>query len=148
MNAEMILDGSQARTEYYRAGTQPTEYCTTHVKVEVCNKTNKRANENCTDKRAQVFITRENAETNTSWKSALDAKYMAPSEVCEECKVEVTPEPTDNGDTNENNNNTNTNNTNTTYNNNTTQNNNTTNNTNTNTNTNTNANNTNTNRSN
>ena len=124
-------EGNKAYSEYFVAGTVPKDYCTTHVKIEICNKTGKVATENCTDKKTQVFITRPNSDTNTAWKSAADAKYMAPTEKCEECKVPVQePEPPNQ---NQNTTNTNTTNTNTITN--------TTNTTNTNT-TNTNRNNT------
>ena len=34
------------------------------------------ANEFCEEKEEKIFITRKDYETNTAWKSAVDAKYM------------------------------------------------------------------------
>ena len=81
-------EGTQVYTEYFAEGTVPTEKCDTHVKAKVCNKTGKLASDNCTDTSEKVFITRENSEKDTSWKKANDAKYMLPTETCEECKKE------------------------------------------------------------
>ncbi len=88
-------EGNKAYSEYFKAGTVPSETCNIHKKIEICNKTGKLATENCTDKTAKVFITRPDSETNQNWKSAQDAKYMAPIEVCEECKKPVVQEPED-----------------------------------------------------
>lgn len=125
-------EGNKAYSEYFVAGTVPKEYCTVHVNAEVCNKSNKLATENCTDKRKQVFITRENRDTDTRWKSAGDAKYMVPTEYCTDCAKppaqdpegnQTTPNPSNdpnnntNGDGNNTNNNTNSTNTNTNTNN-------------------------------
>ena len=143
-------EGNKAYAEYFRSGTVPSEYCDLHIKVAICNATGKRATENCQDKSEKVFITRKDAETNGAWRTAADAKYMAPIEICEQCQKapEPTPTPTPdpNSNTNTNNNansNTNKNNTNTNTNKNNTNTN--TNKNNTNTNTNSNKNNTNTN---
>ena len=84
-------EGTQVYTEYFAEGTVPTEKCDTHVKAKVCNKTGKLASDNCTDTSEKVFITRENSEKDTSWKKANDAKYMLPTETCEECKKEDKP---------------------------------------------------------
>ncbi len=134
-------EGGKVYTEYFAAGHVPTEYCDVHKVVKVCEATGKLASENCKNPVDKVFITRPNAETDTRWKVATDAKFMAPTETCEECKPEPTPTPTTEPDENGNNTNTNSTNTNTTNKNNT-------NNTNTNTNSNSNANRNNTNNSN
>lgn len=99
-------EANKAYTEYFASGTVPSDYCGIHQKVAICNKTGKRASENCTDKSEKVFITRENADTNTSWRSASDAKYMAPVEVCEECKKAPDPviDDVNDGEDGENNN--------------------------------------------
>ncbi|MDE5830279.1 MAG: penicillin-binding protein, partial [Clostridia bacterium] len=78
-------EGNKAYTEYFSQGNIPASYCTVHKTVEVCTKTNKLASSKCTEKVSRVFITRENADTDTRWKSAADAKYMAPTETCTEC---------------------------------------------------------------
>lgn len=106
-------EGNKAYTEYFATGTQPKDYCTTHVKVEVCKKTGLLANENCAEKEERVFITRP--ASNTTWSGAADAKYMAPTKTCEECKAKpVTPPPDTNTTTNPNTNTTTNPNTNTT----------------------------------
>lgn len=75
--------GSRVYTEYYAKGTAPTKSCTTHVKLIICKETGKIANEFCTDTEEKVFITRSNSTTDTSWQSAADAQYMAPTENCD-----------------------------------------------------------------
>lgn len=140
-------EGNKAYSEYFRTGTVPSDYCDIHQRIAICNITGKRATENCKDKSEKVFITRKDMDTNTSWTSAADAKYMPPAEACEECKKAPEPTPTPTPDPNSVNN-TNTNNTGNTNTN--TSGNRNNNNTNTNTNsnnanTNTNKNNTNTN---
>lgn len=68
--------GDRTYTEYFVKGTVPTKQCETHVKVEICKETGKIAKEFCPEKEEKVFITRPNSDTDTSWKSAADAKYM------------------------------------------------------------------------
>lgn len=82
-------EGNKAYTEYFSQGNVPSGYCTVHKKVEVCSKTNKLASDKCKEKVTRVFITRENAETDTRWRSATDAKYMAPLETCTECAAQA-----------------------------------------------------------
>lgn len=94
-------EGNKVYSEYFVTGTVPKDHCTTHVKVEVCKKTNLLATENCKEKEEKVFITRPNAETDTKWKSAADAKYMVPTKVCEECK-KIEPDKPDGNNTNTN----------------------------------------------
>lgn len=91
-------EGNKVYTEYFVTGTVPKDYCTTHVKVAICKKTNLLASENCKEKEERVFITRPNAETDQNWKSAADAKYMAPTKTCEECKAK--PQEPDRNNTN------------------------------------------------
>ena len=68
--------GNRTYTEYFVKGTVPTKQCETHVEVELCKDTGLLANEFCPEKESKVFITRPNSDTDTSWKSAADAKYM------------------------------------------------------------------------
>ncbi len=68
--------GNRTYTEYFVKGTVPTKECDCHVKVEICKETGLLANEFCEEKEEKVFITRPNSDTDTSWKSAADAKYM------------------------------------------------------------------------
>ena len=139
--------GSRVITEYFATGTQPKEYCSTHVTASICNATGLVATENCKDTKKQVFLTRQNADKSSAWRSAVDAKYMLPTKKCDEKEPEEPEEGDDNIANNTANNNTNTNtNSNTNTNNTNTNTNNSTNTNNTNTNTNnTNTNNTNTN---
>lgn len=68
--------GDQTYTEFFVKGTAPTKSCECHVKVEICKETGLLANEFCPEKEEKVFITRPDYETNTAWKSAVDAQYM------------------------------------------------------------------------
>ena len=68
--------GDMTYTEYFVAGTVPSEYCDCHVKVDICDDTGLLANEYCPHKTSKVFITRKDWETNTAWQSAKDAEYM------------------------------------------------------------------------
>ena len=76
--------GSRVYTEYFVRGTVPSSSCKTHVTATICKKTGKIATEFCKDTETKVFITRPNAEKDTSWKSAADAEYMIPIETCNE----------------------------------------------------------------
>ena len=85
--------GNQVYTEYFVKGTTPKKSCECHVKVEICKETGLLANEFCPEKEEKVFITRPNAETDTAWKSAIDAKYMLT--IKEKCTVHTeTPDTT------------------------------------------------------
>ncbi len=77
--------GSQVYTEYFVVGTVPSEKCDCHVKAKVCNETGKLATEFCTDVTEKIYITRKDADKNTSWQSAKDAEYMLT--VTETCNV-------------------------------------------------------------
>lgn len=68
--------GDRTYSEYFIKGTVPTKKCATHVKVKICNESGLLANEYCTDVKEEVYITRPNSETDTSWQRAVDAKYM------------------------------------------------------------------------
>lgn len=72
--------GSRAYSEIFASGTVPKKTCSTHVKLKICKDTGKIANEFCTNTEERVFITRDSDDT--SWKSAADAQYMAPTETC------------------------------------------------------------------
>ncbi len=75
--------GSRAYSEIFVKGTVPSKTCSTHVKLKICKDTGKIATEYCTNVEEKVFITRPNSDTDTSWKSAADAQYMAPTENCD-----------------------------------------------------------------
>ncbi len=68
--------GDRTYTEYFVKGTVPTKQCETHVKVEICKETGLLASEFCPKKEEKVFITRQNSDKDTSWRSAADSKYM------------------------------------------------------------------------
>lgn len=78
-------------TEYFVKGTKPTEYCDVHVKANVCVVSGKLAGDNCKNVVERVFITRENSDKDKAWEKADDAKYMLPTEKCEDCKKEQGP---------------------------------------------------------
>lgn len=48
--------GSQIITEYFSIDNQPTEYCDTHVKVNICNVSGQVASSKCTDVSAKIYI--------------------------------------------------------------------------------------------
>ncbi len=81
-NCEHDPRGSRIYSEYFVKGTTPKDACTTHVKLRICKETGTIANEFCTDVEERVYITRANSTENTSWQSASDAQYMAPTETC------------------------------------------------------------------
>ena len=83
--------GDQTYTEYFVRGTVPTEKCTCHVKVKICDETGLLANgDYCKDVTEKVFITRPDAETKKSWERAKDAEYTLT--ITETCEVHVKPE--------------------------------------------------------
>lgn len=83
--------GDQTYAEYFVRGTVPTEYCTCHVKVKICNGTGLLANENCCiDVVEKVFVTRPNVETDTAWQKANDAEYTLT--ITEHCTTHIEPE--------------------------------------------------------
>ncbi len=77
--------GNRGYTEYFVKGTVPTKTCDCHVEVEICEESELLATEFCPKKETKVFITRPNADTDTAWKSAADAKYMLT--IKDECKI-------------------------------------------------------------
>lgn len=81
-NCEQDPRGSRTYSEYYTKGTAPTKSCECHVKLKICKDSGKIANEFCTNVEEKVFITRPNSDSETSWKQAADAQYMAPTETC------------------------------------------------------------------
>lgn len=82
--------GDQTYTEYFVRGTVPTETCTCHVKVAICNESGLIANEYCPEVTEKVFITRPDVETNTAWQKAKDAEYTLT--ITEHCTAHVKPE--------------------------------------------------------
>lgn len=82
--------GDQTYTEYFVRGTVPTETCTCHVKVAICNESGLIANEYCPEVTEKVFITRPDVETNTAWQKAKDAEYTLT--ITENCTIHIEPE--------------------------------------------------------
>lgn len=90
-------------SEQFVKGTAPTESCKTHVLARVCvqeDGTKQLATEFCPNAVEEVFITRPNSDTDTSWQSAADAGEMLPTENCQvhtqsqEPEVPPTPDVT------------------------------------------------------
>lgn len=68
--------GSCVRTEYFSKGTVPTEYCTTHVKVNICADSNLLATDTCPNKSEQIFIQKENGKNE----AVADSEYVLPTD--------------------------------------------------------------------
>lgn len=66
--------GSQVRTEYFALGTEPTEYCDTHVAVTVCTVSGYPASPSCPESclRTRAYISGGSAGTE-------DAPYLVPA---------------------------------------------------------------------
>lgn len=90
--------GNRVYTEVYVKGTVPSKTCNCHQEIKVCDAdgTSKLANQYCKDAYDKVFITRENSEKNTAWKSAGDAAYMPPTEECKVHTKEIIKETIEN----------------------------------------------------
>lgn len=56
---EKAEGGSAERTEYFAAGTVPTDFCDCHVAVKVCKDSGKKATEYCPDTEDKVFLIKE-----------------------------------------------------------------------------------------
>lgn len=79
--------GGAIITEIFAPGTQPTDFCETHVEVEIDAETGKIANEFCPEENitSKVFIKRDppyNPEENKGIIPA-DYQYTAPTDVCD-----------------------------------------------------------------
>ncbi|MCF6466477.1 penicillin-binding protein 1A [Clostridium sp. Cult2] len=80
--------GSTIRKEIFVQGTQPTEFCDTHVELDIDTTTNKIANEYCPEDSVEkrVFIKREppyNPEDHGGI-TPPDYQYTVPTEICDE----------------------------------------------------------------
>ena len=66
--------GSQVTTEYFAAGTEPTEYCDTHVAVTICEASGKPAGPYCPEEevKTSAYISGGSAGTE-------DSPYLLPS---------------------------------------------------------------------
>lgn len=70
--------GSQAYTEYFAAGTEPTTTCDTHVAVQICNETGLRATQTCTSTSTRICIQRPEGSTEYTD----DSNYPIPLQAC------------------------------------------------------------------
>ena len=69
--------GSQIYTEYFASGTEPTEYCTSHVSVNICTETGLLASSTCPSTAKVFMVLPEGSSTETD-----DANYLAPTQTC------------------------------------------------------------------
>lgn len=69
--------GSQLVTEYFVAGTEPTEYCDVHVKVTICNDSGEIATSNCTNTSTQIYI--QKPESNVIIPEGAEEYFVADS---------------------------------------------------------------------
>ena len=73
--------GSQIITEYFDKDNVPTETCTTHVQVTICNASGEIANSSCTDTSTSIMIKKAstdalNPDGKSSGYSTADAEYV------------------------------------------------------------------------
>lgn len=103
--------GSMVETEYFAAGTVPTEYCDHHVSATICTASGLLANEFCPEDTRQggIYIVGGSGDTD-------DGQYMLPAalaqdnyctvhtaeaiipEIPEIPEIDITPEPTESPD--------------------------------------------------
>ncbi len=71
--------GSQVVTEYFLKGTEPKDYCETHVKISVCTDSNHLRSQYCPESSIveKVFITRETLFDPDLYPDVKDASYQA-----------------------------------------------------------------------
>ena len=79
--------GSTTITEIFAQGTQPTEFCETHVELKIDTTTGKIANEYCPEENVvtKVFIKRDPPYNPSEHNGIMpvDYQYTAPTEVCD-----------------------------------------------------------------
>lgn len=79
--------GSTIITEIFAQGTQPTEFCETHVELKIDTTTGKIANEYCPEENVvtKVFIKRDPPYNPSEHNGIMpvDYQYTAPTEVCD-----------------------------------------------------------------
>lgn len=74
--------GSAVKTEYFAAGTLPTEFCDSHVAITICKESGKRATEFCPDTEEKVYLIK--AETSDTD----DTPYVLPIKLeTDFCKI-------------------------------------------------------------
>lgn len=68
--------GNKVTTEYFAKGTVPTEECDAHIKLKICNSTNKLAGSNCPKTTTKIFRLRP--EGSDLSQVTADTPYLAP----------------------------------------------------------------------
>ncbi len=71
--------GSRVYSEYFAAGTTPSETCNHHEEVEVCKVSGLLPTKHCLEKEKKVFLKKDNRL------AAGDLKYTAPTKKCNKC---------------------------------------------------------------
>lgn len=69
--------GDQTYTEYFAAGTEPTQTCDTHITVSVCKETGLLPSSTCQTE-MKVFFKRPEGSTDVTD----DSNYAAPTQTC------------------------------------------------------------------
>jgi len=73
---DSTVQGNMTRTEYYMPGTEPTEECSCHVAVDICDTSGMRANDYCSGTTHKVYL-REGSEGTP------DEDYVIPDSLLE-----------------------------------------------------------------
>ena len=82
--------GSQVRTEYFASGTEPTEYCDTHVAITICEESGKPAGPYCPEEGLKTTAYISGGSEGTD-----DSEYLVPTDLSTDtCPVHAT-EPAD-----------------------------------------------------
>lgn len=93
---DLAEGGSTVKTEYFAAGTVPTEKCDVHIKLTICTETGLKATEFCPETEDKVYLLKE--ETSKT----ADTEFIMPEGLDQEnCTVHetfATPEPTETPD--------------------------------------------------
>lgn len=87
--------GNMVIKEIFAAGTEPSEYCDTHVKLKICTESKLLATQFCPNIIERIFIKRDNPIWPNSSKSIVppdDYMYQAPQSYCNIHKAPV-PNP-------------------------------------------------------
>lgn len=70
--------GNCIRTEYFAKGTEPTQYCDVHVKVNICTQSKKLATDNCPLSDIKEIVLLNKKETSRT----ADTPYLLPKKPC------------------------------------------------------------------
>ena len=69
--------GSQIYTEYFASGTEPAEYCTSHISVSICTETGLLASSTCPSASKVFMVLPDGISADTD-----DGNYLAPMQTC------------------------------------------------------------------